>query len=74
MDQRLSLITLGVADTARAALETATPTVVLADSVAVGRREGMSLGVSGSYERRPGEALGDLAARVARTWTPAPRA
>ncbi|WP_122260646.1 glycerate kinase [Ornithinimicrobium cerasi] len=63
-----------VAETAAAALGTATPTVVLADSVAVGRREGMALGVSGSYERRPGEALGDLAARVARTWTPVPRA
>lgn len=62
-----------VAETARAALETATPTVVLARSVAVGRREGMSLGVSGSYELRPGEELPQLAARVARTWTPAPR-
>ncbi|GAA5161900.1 glycerate kinase [Ornithinimicrobium tianjinense] len=61
-----------LADTAQAALETATPTVVLADSVAVGRREGMSLGVSGSYERRGGETAGELAARVARTWTPAP--
>lgn len=61
-----------VADTARAALETATPTVVLAREVSVGRREGMSLGVSGSYELRPGEDLGALAARVARTWTPTP--
>lgn len=61
-----------VADTARAALETATPTVVLAREVSVGRREGMSLGVSGSYELRPGEDLGALAARVARTWTPPP--
>ncbi|GGK69247.1 glycerate kinase [Ornithinimicrobium pekingense] len=63
-----------VADTARAALETATPTVVLARSVSVGRREGMSLGVSGSYELRPGEDLPALAARVARTWTPPPPA
>lgn len=63
-----------VADTARAALETATPTVVLAREVAVGRREGMSLGVSGAYGLRPGESLGDLAGRVARTWTPAPPA
>ncbi|MFX0537309.1 glycerate kinase [Ornithinimicrobium sp. Y1847] len=63
-----------VADTARAALETATPTVVLAREVAVGRREGMSLGISGSYAVREGESPGDLAARVARTWTPAPRA
>ncbi|GAA1179905.1 hypothetical protein GCM10009584_22320 [Ornithinimicrobium humiphilum] len=61
-----------VADTARAALDAATPTVVLAREVAVGRREGMSLGVSGSYELRPGEDLGALAARVARTWTPPP--
>ena len=59
-----------VAQTARAALETATPTVVLAREVAVGRREGMSLGVSSSYELREGEDLGTLAARVARTWTP----
>lgn len=61
-----------VADTARAALETATPTVVLAREVAVGRREGMSLGVSGSYAPRAAEDLPALAARVARTWTPAP--
>jgi glycerate kinase len=61
-----------VADTARAALETATPTVVLAERVLVGRREGMALGVSGSYELREGEDLGALAARVARTWTPRP--
>lgn len=60
-----------VAQTARAALEFATPTVVLAREVAVGRREGMSLGVSGAYELRPGEDLAGLAARVARTWTPA---
>ncbi|MFK5633858.1 MULTISPECIES: glycerate kinase [unclassified Ornithinimicrobium] len=61
-----------VADTARAALETATPTVVLAEEVLVGRREGMALGVSGSYELREGEDLSALAARVARTWTPRP--
>ncbi|WP_131104215.1 glycerate kinase [Ornithinimicrobium sufpigmenti] len=60
-----------VAQTARAALESATPTVVLARQVAVGRREGMSLGVSGAYELREGEDLAALAARVARTWTPA---
>ncbi|WP_158640858.1 glycerate kinase [Serinicoccus profundi] len=62
-----------VADTARAASELAAPTVVLAREVAVGRREGMSLGVSGSYGLRPGEDLDGLAGRVARTWTPAPR-
>lgn len=60
-----------VAQTARAALASATPTVVLARAVAVGRREGMSLGVSGSYELREGEDLAALGARVARTWTPA---
>ena len=60
-----------VAQTARAALESATPTVVLAREVAVGRREGMSLGISGSYELRGGEDWEALAARVARTWTPA---
>lgn len=59
-------------DTARAALETATPTVVLAREVAVGRREGMSLGVSASYGLRPGEDLAALGGRVARTWTPPP--
>ncbi|WP_192498732.1 glycerate kinase [Ornithinimicrobium pratense] len=59
-----------VAQTARAALGFATPTVVLAREVAVGRREGMSLGVSGAYELREGEDLAGLAARVARTWTP----
>lgn len=61
-----------VADTARAALESATPTVVLAQEVSVGRREGMSLGVSGTYEVRAGEDLAALAGRVARTWTPPP--
>lgn len=59
-----------VATVAGAALEQAAPTVVLADEVAVGRREGMSLGIAGSYQRRPEEALQDLAARVARTWSP----
>lgn len=61
-----------VADTARAALDTATPTVVLARDVSVGRREGMSLGISGTYALRPGENLAALASRVARTWTPPP--
>ncbi len=62
-----------VAEVATAALEAAAPTVVLAEQVLVGRREGMSLGVSGSYGLRAGEDLGDLAARVARTWSPPPR-
>ena len=61
-----------VPDAARAASEAASPTVVLAREVAGGRREGMSLGVSGSYGLRAGEELADLAARVARTWTPTP--
>lgn len=61
-----------VAETASAALEAAAPTVVLAGEVLVGRREGMSLGVSGSYGMRAGEDLSDLAARVARTWSPPP--
>ncbi|WP_281964509.1 glycerate kinase [Serinicoccus marinus] len=65
-----------VADTARAALEVAAPTVVLAREVSVGRREGMSLGVSGSYAPRGDEGadFAALATRVARTWTPPARA
>lgn len=59
-----------VAETARAALATATPGVVLARTVAVGRREGMALGISGSYGARSEEDLAALAGRVARTWTP----
>ncbi len=59
-------------DTATAALDTATPTVVLARETLVGRRGGMALGVSGAYEMRAGEDLAALGARVARTWTPAP--
>lgn len=62
-----------IAETARAALECAAPTVVLAQEVSVGRREGMSLGISGTYAAREGESLEDLAARVARTWSPPPR-
>lgn len=61
-----------VPEVASAALDTATPTVLLAEQVQVGRREGMSLGISGSYELRSGEGMPQLAARVARTWTPAP--
>lgn len=59
-----------VAETARAAAAVGSPVVVLADEVAVGRREGMSLGVSGAYDVRVGEDLAALAARVARTWSP----
>lgn len=61
-----------VHEVAHAALDVAAPTVVLAGSVKVGRREGMALGVSGSYAARPGEDWAALAARVARTWSPAP--
>lgn len=62
-----------VADAAKAALAAATPTVLLAHEVLVGRREGMSLGISGSYAARPGESMRELGARVARTWSPPPR-
>lgn len=59
-----------VAEVARCARDVAAPTVVLAEEVAVGRREGMSLGISGTYGALPGEDLGRLATRVARTWSP----
>jgi glycerate 2-kinase len=61
-----------VAETASAALDVAAPSVVLAREVMVGRREGMALGISGTYAVRDGEDLPGLAARVARTWSPAP--
>ncbi|MCK0113991.1 glycerate kinase [Ornithinimicrobium sp. F0845] len=59
-----------IAEVARAALEVGSPSIVLAEQVLVGRREGMSLGISGAYEPRDGEDLADLAERVARTWSP----
>lgn len=62
-----------VAEVAAAALQVAAPTVVLAQQVHVGRREGMALGIAGTYAARPGEDLPGLAARVARTWSPPPR-
>jgi glycerate kinase len=62
-----------VAETAKAALEAACPTVVLAREVLVGRREGMSLGISGTYAQRSGESWQAQAARVARTWSPPER-
>ena len=59
-----------IAEVARAALEVGSPSIVMAEQVLVGRREGMSLGISGAYEPREGEDLADLAERVARTWSP----
>ncbi|WP_186526050.1 glycerate kinase [Leekyejoonella antrihumi] len=69
-------------EVAAAATAVARPVVVLAQEVQVGRRETMSLGVSGAYAlvtpgRRTaddsgdlGEGLRALARRVAGTWTP----
>ncbi|WP_048552135.1 glycerate kinase, partial [Nostocoides japonicum] len=71
-----------VAGVAGAALETATPSVVIAGQVMVGRRETMGLGVSGCYavaetprevEAAMTDPVGTLrarAARVAATWSP----
>ncbi len=59
-----------IPEVARAALEVGAPSIVLAERVEVGRREGMALGIAGSYEPRAGEDLADLAERVARTWSP----
>ncbi|WP_109473010.1 glycerate kinase [Ornithinimicrobium cavernae] len=61
-----------IAEVAHAALEVGSPSIVLAERIEVGRREGMSLGVSGAYEPREGEDLAALAQRVARTWSPRP--
>lgn len=63
-----------VADLGRAAVEAATPVVVLSRASILGRREGMALGVVGSYATRGEETPADLAGRVARTWTPRPNA
>lgn len=71
-----------VSGVALAALAVATPTVVLAGQARVGRREGMSLGISGCYavadtpeqvveaQADPVRTLTDRAARVATTWSP----
>ncbi len=71
-----------VAGVATAALGHATPTVVLAGQAHVGRREAMTLGVSGCYavagspdevaaaHADPVGTLTDRAARVAATWSP----
>jgi glycerate kinase len=71
-----------VAGVAGLALETATPSVVIAGQTLVGRREAMTLGLSGSYavaetpeqvEAAMADPVGTLArraARVAATWSP----
>jgi glycerate kinase len=71
-----------VAGVATLALETATPSVVIAGQTLVGRREAMTLGLSGSYavaetpeqvEAAMADPVGTLArraARVAATWSP----
>ena len=71
-----------VSGVAEAGLAAAVPVVVIAASATVGRREAMSLGVSGVYAVATGdaaaragdanlaEALADCATRVARTWSP----
>ena len=71
-----------VAGVATLALETATPTVVIAGQALVGRRETMTLGLSGSYAvadtpdqvaAAMADPVGTLAARTARvaaTWSP----
>lgn len=70
-----------VAEVAGAGLEVAVPVVIVAGMVLVGRRESMTLGLSGAYpltERPedlddvladPVEALRTRTARVARTWS-----
>jgi glycerate kinase len=71
-----------VAGVAEVALETATPSVVIAGQTLVGRREAMTLGLSGSYAvaetpdqvaaamADPVGTLSRRAARVAATWSP----
>ena len=71
-----------VAGVAATALETATPSIVIAGQTLVGRREAMTLGLSGAYavattreqvEAAMADPVGTLAARTARvaaTWSP----
>ncbi|MBC7310438.1 MAG: glycerate kinase [Actinomycetales bacterium] len=71
-----------VAGVAQTALEVATPSIVIAGQVTLGRREAMSLGLSGMYavaespaqvEAAMLDPVGSLrrrTARVARTWSP----
>lgn len=73
-----------VAGVAGAAMASATPAIVIAGQVKIGRREGMGIGLSGMYavaaDPRAEEAafadpVGTLTARarrVARTWSPRP--
>lgn len=73
-----------VAGVAEAAIDAVVPSVVIAGRVLVGRRETMSLGVSGCYAVAetaaeldatlldPYPTLASRAARVARTWSPGP--
>ena len=71
-----------VAGVARVALEVATPSVVIAGQVLLGRRETMTVGLSGAYALAetpeqveaamldPVATLAARTARVARTWSP----
>lgn len=71
-----------VAGVAAAALETGTPSLIIAGQTLVGRREAMTLGLSGTYavaetpeqvEAAMADPVGTLAARTARvatTWSP----
>ena len=71
-----------VTGVAQAAMEVATPSVVIAGQVLIGRRETMSVGLSGAYAVAetpaqveaamldPVATLGARTARVARTWSP----
>lgn len=71
-----------VAGVAQTALEVATPSIVIAGQVIVGRREAMAVGLSGTYAVAESPAAAEAAmmdpvatlsrrtARVARTWSP----
>lgn len=73
-----------VAGVAQTALEVATPSIVIAGQVLVGRREAMAVGLSGMYAVAESPAAVEAAmldpvatlsrrtARVARTWSPRP--
>ncbi|HHU09517.1 MAG TPA: glycerate kinase [Intrasporangiaceae bacterium] len=71
-----------VSGVAQTALEVATPSIVIAGQVLIGRREAMSVGLSGTYALAetpaqveaammdPVASLSARTARVARTWSP----